>query len=93
VDKDAGEKKEEKIEDSPEKKNEDEEEELDDEEDDKNKKEPEKLEGEDECYEYKLVGVTVHIGTADAGHYYSYINTMRGNHGLPSDHPDWGKTN
>lgn len=28
-------------------------------------------------YEYKLVGVVVHYGTADAGHYYSYINTNR----------------
>jgi ubiquitin carboxyl-terminal hydrolase 34 len=52
----------------------------------------EKIEGEDECYEYKLVGVTVHVGTADAGHYYSYINTARGKDGLPSDDPNWEKT-
>jgi len=26
---------------------------------------------------YKLAGVVVHIGTADSGHYYSYINTNR----------------
>jgi len=32
-----------------------------------------------ENYEYKLVGVTVHGGTADFGHYYSYINVNRGN--------------
>ena len=32
---------------------------------------------ETECYEYKLVGVIIHIGTADAGHYYSLINTDR----------------
>lgn len=32
---------------------------------------------ETECYEYKLVGVVIHVGTADAGHYYSYINTDR----------------
>ena len=32
--------------------------------------------GED-YYRYKLAGVVVHIGTADAGHYYSYINTNR----------------
>ena len=32
-------------------------------------------------YEYHLVGVVVHIGSADSGHYYSYINTNRsGNH-------------
>lgn len=29
-------------------------------------------------YEYKLCGVIVHYGTADFGHYYSYINTNRG---------------
>ena len=28
-------------------------------------------------YIYKLVGVVVHHGNADAGHYYSYINVMR----------------
>ncbi|XP_036323922.1 ubiquitin carboxyl-terminal hydrolase puf isoform X1 [Rhagoletis pomonella] len=27
----------------------------------------------DECLEYELVGVTVHTGTADGGHYYSFI--------------------
>lgn len=32
---------------------------------------------ENECYEYKLVGVIIHVGTADAGHYYSLINTER----------------
>jgi len=31
-----------------------------------------------EYYEYKLAGVVVHVGVADAGHYYSYINTNRG---------------
>jgi ubiquitin carboxyl-terminal hydrolase 34 len=28
-------------------------------------------------YEYNLAGVVVHLGSADAGHYYSYINTIR----------------
>ncbi len=28
-------------------------------------------------YEYHLVGVVVHTGSADSGHYYSYINTNR----------------
>jgi len=28
-------------------------------------------------YDYDLVGVVVHMGTADAGHYYSYINIKR----------------
>ena len=31
-----------------------------------------------EYYEYRLAGIVVHIGTADFGHYYSYINTNRG---------------
>jgi len=31
-----------------------------------------------EYYEYKLAGVVVHVGTAEFGHYYSYINTNRG---------------
>ncbi len=33
---------------------------------------------EEECYEYKLVGVEVHSGSANAGHYWSFINTRRG---------------
>jgi ubiquitin C-terminal hydrolase len=32
----------------------------------------------DEEYVYKLVGVTIHRGTAEHGHYYSLINTKRG---------------
>jgi len=28
-------------------------------------------------YEYHLVGVNIHIGSADAGHYFSYINSVR----------------
>ena len=31
----------------------------------------------DEYYDYYLVGVVVHVGSADSGHYYSYINTIR----------------
>ena len=31
-----------------------------------------------EDFEYKLVGVVLHMGTADAGHYLSYININRG---------------
>jgi ubiquitin C-terminal hydrolase len=31
----------------------------------------------DDYYEYYLVGVVVHIGSADAGHYFSFINTKR----------------
>jgi len=28
---------------------------------------------DDSYYEYELVGVLVHSGSADAGHYYSFI--------------------
>jgi ubiquitin C-terminal hydrolase len=40
---------------------------------------PAKKEGllPDEEYEYKLIGVNVHMGHAAAGHYLSYINTSR----------------
>jgi len=31
----------------------------------------------DDYYEYELVGVVVHLGVANAGHYYSYINIQR----------------
>lgn len=33
---------------------------------------------DDDHFVYKLVGVTIHSGTADHGHYYSIINTARG---------------
>jgi hypothetical protein len=36
------------------------------------------MEVEDEAYLYRLVGVNIHVGTADHGHYYSIINTKRG---------------
>lgn len=32
---------------------------------------------DESCYEYKLVGINVHSGSANAGHYWSYINTNR----------------
>ena len=32
---------------------------------------------EEDCFEYKLVGVTVHSGDAYHGHYWSVINTNR----------------
>jgi len=32
----------------------------------------------DDYYEYYLVGVIIHDGSAEAGHYYSYINSQRG---------------
>jgi len=45
----------------------------------------------DDCYEYKLVGVNVHSGTANAGHYWSYINTNRGTDEKEGDN-SWIKT-
>lgn len=38
-----------------------------------------------ENYEYDLVGVTVHTGTADGGHYYSFIKERDNGNGGPSD--------
>ena len=32
---------------------------------------------DDDCYEYKLVGVNVHKGMANQGRYWSYININR----------------
>lgn len=45
----------------------------------------------DDCFEYKLVGVNVHSGTANAGHYWSYINTNRGTDEKEGDNA-WIKT-
>jgi ubiquitin carboxyl-terminal hydrolase 34 len=47
---------------------------------------------EDDCFEYKLVGVNVHSGTANAGHYWSYINTERGMEEKDSQDPTWAET-
>ena len=47
---------------------------------------------EDDCWEYKLVGVTVHSGTANAGHYWSLINTRRGHSEPESDSQTWAQT-
>lgn len=33
---------------------------------------------DDDEYIYRLVGVNIHVGTADRGHYYSLINLNRG---------------
>jgi len=41
----------------------------------------------DEDFEYKLVGVVLHMGTADAGHYLSYININRGD--KDEETPEW----
>ena len=39
----------------------------------------------DEYYDYYLKGIIVHVGSADSGHYYSYINTNRDGKGNISD--------
>ena len=36
------------------------------------------MNAEDEDYVYRLVGVNIHRGVADSGHYWSMINTKRG---------------
>jgi ubiquitin carboxyl-terminal hydrolase 34 len=48
----------------------------------------------EDCFEYKLAGVTVHSGTAHAGHYWAYINTKRGAEGPTDDADDltWAST-
>ena len=38
------------------------------------------------------MGVTVHIGTAEAGHYFSYINTKRGKNQTDNTKPEWFQT-
>lgn len=35
--------------------------------------EPSVKQTDDDNYDYELIGVTVHTGTADGGHYYSFI--------------------
>lgn len=47
------------------------------------------MEVEDSEYIYKLVGVTIHVGTAEHGHYYSLINTKRGAEELEETKPEW----
>jgi ubiquitin C-terminal hydrolase len=44
----------------------------------------------DENFEYKLVGVVLHHGTADFGHYISIANVERGT--KDSSSPDWYDT-
>lgn len=43
-------------------------------------------------YTYKLVGVNIHIGTAEHGHYYSLINSRRGNEEVEEDKAEWMQT-
>ena len=40
-------------------------------------------------YVYKLVGVTIHEGTAEHGHYYSLINIKRNNEDNDENSSEW----
>ena len=42
-----------------------------------------------EYYEYRLAGVVVHSGVAEAGHYYSFINTNRGDPSKRKEKDKW----
>ncbi len=46
----------------------------------------------DDEYIYKLVGVTIHRGTAEHGHYYSLINTKRGKDEVDETKSEWYQT-
>ena len=46
----------------------------------------------DDDYIYKLVGVTIHRGTAEHGHYYSLINTRRGKDEGDETKAEWFQT-
>mmetsp|Transcript_23126 Transcript_23126/g.22589 ORF Transcript_23126/g.22589 Transcript_23126/m.22589 type:complete len:247 (+) Transcript_23126:1460-2200(+) len=46
---------------------------------------------EDDEYIYRLVGVNIHIGTAEHGHYYSLINTKRGVDEPDEAKPEWAQ--
>lgn len=49
----------------------------------KNNEDDEIYSKSNDYYEYHLVGVNVHLGSADSGHYISFINTIRtGNHSM-----------
>lgn len=44
---------------------------------------------EDDEYIYKLVGVNIHVGTAEHGHYYSLINSKRGHDEADETKLEW----
>ena len=56
-----------------------------------NVEDPQSLPEEEDCFEYKLVGTTVHSGTANAGHYWSYIDTKRGYQEADEGDANWNK--
>jgi len=49
------------------------------------------MEVDDQDYIYRLVGVNIHVGTADHGHYYSFINTKRGEEEPDPNSEEWKK--
>jgi ubiquitin C-terminal hydrolase len=56
-----------------------------------NEEDEEEMEGDrkltNEDCEFKLVGVVIHMGVAEAGHYLSYINIER--EGAQTDYREW----
>ena len=53
--------------------------------DDKDDFENEMQPRDEDCWQYKLVGVNVHSGTANTGLYWSYINTNRSGERIDGD--------
>jgi len=51
--------------------------------------EEEQQQDKSEDFEYKLVGVVCHMGSADAGHYLSYINTERTGNLIEKSREEW----
>ena len=49
------------------------------------------LKQKDSDFDYKLVGVVIHMGIADAGHYISYVNIERESDPL-ENHRQWVQT-
>lgn len=50
------------------------------------------MDTDDKEFIYKLVGVILHVGTAEHGHYYSLINTRRGKEEYEEDKQEWEQT-
>lgn len=45
-----------------------------------------------EEFDYKLVGVVIHMGVADAGHYISYVNVERDVDSSSENRAQWLQT-
>lgn len=46
----------------------------------------------EDCFEYKLVGVNIHSGSAQSGHYWSLINVKRGLDEPDENDEQWANT-